>query len=129
MRKLRLKDLYKKITLSLQLPSPDNYVSLILNEKVRAENVSLEMTDELRSLGSYEETISGNPCWVIPASGDAEMGKLLAKLRDLGFLFVDETGGWPPAAVFRDLRDRGYIDGEFQAVTWQCPGKWWIHKS
>jgi hypothetical protein len=129
MKMLRLKNLLKKLTDSIQHPAPNNYVSLILKEKIRVKRVSKNNIDELKILGGYIESISGDICWIIPASGKTELGKLLARLRDLGFLFADEPGGWPPAAIFRDLRGRGYVDGDFQAVTWHGPGKWRIYKS
>ena len=121
------KSLFEKIIASGRVSNPSNYVSLILDGKVRARGVTPEIVGELKVLGGYEESIEGDLCWIIPASGDMELGKLLAKLRDQGFIFADEPGGWPPAAVIRDLRDRGYFGGDFQAVTWFRPGKYRIY--
>ena len=107
--------------------TPSNYVSLILENKVRVEGVTADLARELEILGGYEETIAGELCWVIQATGPDTLGELLEKLRDQGFLFADGPAGWPPAEVFRDLRDRGHIEGDFQAVTWYGPGKWRVY--
>jgi hypothetical protein len=103
---------------------PDNYVSAIINGQIRIKRAAPELIPLLRSMGGSEQQIAQESVWVLNAISDQMVAILLSQLRDLGVLFADQPSGWPPAAVFEELRDKGYIQGEFQAVTWQRPGQW-----
>jgi hypothetical protein len=57
----------------------------------------------------------------IPYASDEELGAILEALRDAELPLADAPDGWPPAAVFQDLRDRGITHGSFVAITWSGP--------
>lgn len=61
--------------------------------------------------------------WRLRFGADIELASVLSLLRDAGFAFAGATTGWPPAAVFEDLRRRGLIRGDFTEVVWAGPGK------
>ena len=102
---------------------PQTYVSLILNAKIRIERVASDIEGELTKLGD-QSVIEGGEIWTVPYHGDEHLAKLLDQLNRLGVLFVDHPAGWPPAAIFRDLRKRGLLRGSFKTVSWTGPGKW-----
>jgi hypothetical protein len=61
--------------------------------------------------------------WRVRYADDAELATALALLRDAGFAFAGAPGGWPPAAVFEHLRERGPVRGRFTEVVWAGPRK------
>jgi hypothetical protein len=67
--------------------------------------------------------------WTIPYETDEELAKLLDRLNRLKTLFVDQPAGWPPAAIFRDLRKRGLVHGSFKTVSWRGRSKWFVRTS
>lgn len=108
----------------LRKKAPKNYVTLIQDETIRVENVSSEFESLLLSLGGQKEKLEDKSVWILRATDDSAIGKVLGKLRDCGAVFESSPGGWPPAAVFSNLRDQGLIQGEFQEVIWTGPGRW-----
>lgn len=48
---------------------------------------------------------------------DAELAGVLTSLRDEGLPFLNAGSGWPPGAVFADLRDRGLVHGPYNAIV------------
>jgi hypothetical protein len=110
-----------------QAAQPDNYIDLILGTKVRVMNVQPPVAQTLAGLGGATTQVDGRPAWEIKAADDAALAALLQQLRDLGVLFVNEPAGWPPAAIFADLRARGLVQGQYQEITWRGPGQWSIY--
>lgn len=107
---------------------PVNYIRHIQNGKVVIANVTVDLIADLTAL---EAEISLDPrndfqqaTMFVAPNTDEELAKLLMRLRDLNLLFVDSPAGWPPAAVFQDLRDKGQVSGEIQVVTWHGKGQW-----
>ena len=58
--------------------------------------------------------------------GEASLAEVFAVLRDLGIAFEGAPSGWPPAEIFADLRDRGFITGSYRDLTFRGPGAWEI---
>ena len=56
---------------------PNNYVSLVLDGKVRVEQVSTDLQKYIIDLGAKEEIINEEICWVFDVSGDEDLGILL----------------------------------------------------
>jgi len=52
------------------------------------------------------------------------IGQLLEQLRDQGFAFLDVPNGWPPAAVFSQLRETGKVSGQYTTISFRGPGAW-----
>jgi hypothetical protein len=103
---------------------PRNCVSNVQDGEVRIENAAPEIAGELQAIGGMEKLLGDRTVWVIHTTDDEGLGRTLGRLRDIGFLFVDQPGGWPPAAVFDELRDRGLVRGSFDSVNWINPAQW-----
>ena len=103
---------------------PDNYVSLILDRKVRLKRVSPESVKFVQSLGGNQETISDEECWIIEYQDDHGLGELLGILRDHDFLFVGGPSGWSPSAIFMELREKGFVSGDCPEVIWLDKSQW-----
>lgn len=52
--------------------------------------------------------------------------KPLDQLNRIGVLFAGGSDGWPPSAIFEDLRGKGLLRGPFKEVASTGPGKWFI---
>jgi hypothetical protein len=102
---------------------PPTFVSVILvgDNEVTVEAGPDVDTRTLRALGGRRSLLNRRT-WTFPARDDEALGTLLHALRDLGVAFAWEPSGWPPAAVFAHLRDRGLVQGTIKAVTWRAPG-------
>ena len=102
---------------------PPTHVSLILvgDNEVKVEAGSDVDPKALRALGARRSLLS-RATWTFPARDDQALGALLHELRDLGVAFAWQPSGWPPAAVFAHLRDRGMVQGPIKAITWRAPG-------
>ena len=99
------------------------YVSSIL---VGDNQVTLEAgpgadARALRALGGRRHLIRRR-MWTFAGRDEHALGALLHALRDMGVAFAWAPSGWPPAAVFAHLRDRGLVEGRIRAVTWRSPG-------
>jgi hypothetical protein len=55
--------------------------------------------------------------WIIPAETQTDLLSVLTDLRDSGVPFLDLPAGWPPAAVFEQMREEGKLSWTFTAVT------------
>jgi hypothetical protein len=103
--------------------SPQNLVTLIL-KNIRLENVSTNNIDRIKGIGAYEGKVSDKTVWILDYVDEHELAKKLHELNILGFLFVGEPAGWPPAAIFDHLREKKLLDDNFKEVTWRGPGDW-----
>ncbi|MEG8065285.1 hypothetical protein KRM18_15070 [Xanthomonas hortorum pv. gardneri] len=50
-----------------------------------------------------------------------ELSEILSLLQSLQIPFADAPAGWPPAAVFAQLRDQGLVQGAITTVAWVAP--------
>jgi len=75
----------------------------------------------LRILGGSRDLFRQR--WRLRAETDEQLAGLLAALRDNSFAFAGATSGWPPAEVFREMRDRGHLEGMFDEIVWRAPNE------
>ena len=61
-------------------------------------------------------------------TSEPELANILSALRDQGVAFVSAEAGWPPAAVFEQLRTRGLLSGTYEELLFSGPGKWSIRQ-
>ena len=108
------------------MPPPN--VSLISTDTIRIENVSDNLLDSLKNLGAKESTTNNEAVWIIHFGDDNDLAEKLQLLNQLGVLFAGEPSGWPPAAIFEDLRERKLVDGSFNEISWTGPGKWFVRE-
>jgi hypothetical protein len=106
--------------------NPQNLVVNILGEKIYLKNMSSQMIDAIRELGAFQKEIAGEQVWLINCIDDEELTKKLHELNRMGFLFVGESAGWPPAEVFDYFRKKKLLSGKFKEVQWRGPGDWFI---
>jgi len=111
---------------SHQPPAPQNLVLDILNHKIYLENMTSQMIEAVKELGAFQKEVAGEPIWLINYDDDADLAKKLYELNNLGFLFVGEPGGWPPAEIFKKLREKKLTEGNFKEVRWRGLGDWFI---
>ena len=100
---------------------PPSYVSSILvgdNEVTLEASTDVDARD-LQALGGRRQLLRRRT-WVFPGRDESSLGALLHGLRDLGVAFGWEPSGWPPAAVFAHLRDRGVVHGTIKAIAWRA---------
>jgi hypothetical protein len=107
---------------------PQNFVSNILNHKIYLENMEDQSITAVKKIGAFQDKIAGRPVWLINYAGDDELAKKLHELNEIGFLFVGEPAGWPPAAIFDHLREKKLLNDNFKEVTWHRPGNWVIRE-
>jgi len=60
---------------------------------------------------------------LIPYSSKQGLAAALTSLQQLGIPFGHEPAGWPPAAVFQQLRSEGLVTGSIKTVCWRSPSK------
>lgn len=111
-RRLRGKLIQEQPSLGLIV----NFVSAILSESVKVA-VAEPSPPELQALGASVNDGVAN----IPFTSKSELATTLTALQGAGFLFADEPAGWPPAAVFQQLRDESLVSGSIRTVSWTGP--------
>ncbi len=121
---LRLRLLRKDLHLASSLP-PD-CITLILGDRITVKNASLGLIPFPRSLDPDREPQTPGGTWVLTARDEAAVAHVLEQLRDGGAVFVGGDAGWPPAAIFHDLRDRGLAAGSFNEVVWKAKNEWTV---
>jgi hypothetical protein len=57
-------------------------------------------------------------------SDRTDLARLLTRLRDLGVAMGGGQHGWPPAAVFSDLRSNGLVAGPYDELIFSGPSTW-----
>jgi len=71
----------------------------------------------------------GDGLLAVPIPAGGHVGSLLELLRDRGFAFLGVPHGWPPAAVFEQLRDAGKVSGKYDAISFSAPGRWHVRQA
>ncbi len=107
-----------------------DYVSGVGNHVIRVISTSASLRQKLREINTERDLLAGLfyggrilSNWKIRFDDDEDLGRLFVVLRDLGFCFLGQPHGWPPAAIFEELRSRGLIDGSFKEISWHGRGR------
>jgi len=95
-----------------------NYVCAVQSKSVKVA-ISGSVPPELRALGAQIDDGVAQ----LPFTSQSELAAVLTCLQHAGIPFVDEPAGWPPAAVFQQLRDESLVSGEIRTISWTAPGK------
>lgn len=96
-----------------------NYIEAIQGNEVLLVCRDLQAEAGVKALGAKRDFGWGR--WAIPYGSRHELAAVLSGLQALGFLFADQPHGWPPAAVFDQLRDEGLMKGKVKRVAWKGP--------
>ena len=95
-----------------------NYVSAVLSMSIEITTPEVLPT-ELQVLGAHTDEKGTH----LPFTSKTELAAALTALQQAEFLFVDEIAGWPPTAVFQQLRDEDFVNGVVRTVSWVRPGE------
>ncbi|MBB4130816.1 hypothetical protein [Xanthomonas sp. 3075] len=57
----------------------------------------------------------------LPFHSHQELAEIFSLLQSLQIPFTDTPAGWPPAAVFAQLRDQGLVQGAITTIAWTRP--------
>lgn len=96
-----------------------DYVEAVLTNSVRIYCAPGPLLTELLALGATSSSRGAD----IPFNSKQGLATVLGQLQKLQFPFADALAGWPPAAVFAELRDEGLVHGSITAVSWSSPDK------
>jgi hypothetical protein len=97
------------------------YVSSVLKDIVTIKSVGDDGATLPEDLPSPEGV---PPAVSVPFNGKVDLATLLGRLRDHGVALGGDHSGWPPAAVFEDLRDQGLVTGPYMELMFRGLGKW-----
>lgn len=92
-----------------------NHVSAVLDQHVHVICDSAMRQTLLMRGSSMQDRIS------LSFKGSEELAEILSLLQSLQIPFADAPAGWPPAAVFAHLRDRGLVQGTITTVARVAP--------
>ena len=106
----------------LDLPVIASHVEHVQGGLVRVNATDPASRELVRSLGA-SGSLLGRDSFTLPYDSDEALARLLTVLRDAGFALGHQAHGWPPSAIFEDLRDRGLVSGTFLAISWTGPGE------
>jgi hypothetical protein len=104
------------------MPQPLNYVSWIGNGRIDMVCREHALRRQLKLLGGKRRLLRRRR-WILAYENEMKLAETLSALRDLGLAFVGDVGGWPPSAVFSDLRSKGLLHGDHQELLWEGPAK------
>lgn len=102
---------------------PKCVVQDVQNERVVVRCADSQCLALLLSLGGKA---SGDGLYVYQCGNDLDMAILFEKLRDHGVAFQGGQSGWPPAAIFVRLREKGLLRDPFQEAVFGGPKRGWI---
>lgn len=91
-----------------------NYVSAIFNESVRIVT-SGPIPPDIEVLAANLNSGEAH----LPFSSKQNLAEVLTALQRAKFFFSDEPAGWPPAAVFQQLREESLVSGKVLTVSWK----------
>ena len=55
---------------------------------------------------------------VVNYSCEQELATIISTLQKLDVPFSDQLAGWPPAAVFDFLKEKGIVSGSIKRISW-----------
>ena len=98
-----------------------DYVEAVLTNVVQISCTSQRLRDLLLSNGA----IADNDTFHLRLTFDSkhQLASILSQLQGLDFPFSNQPAGWPPAAVFLQLRDDHLVQGSIKTIVWHGPQK------
>jgi len=79
-------------------------------------------SEKVKSLGG-KRRLSSPMNWTLQYTSETELASHLSELRDAQFAMAGSLSGWPPSAIFEQLRDKRVLAGKFSEIMWAGPGK------
>jgi hypothetical protein len=99
--------------------------SISFVESISDSEVSVKCRDDtaaelVKSLGG-KRALLASAIWKLHYSSEVELASHLSALRDARIAMAGSLVGWPPAAIFEQLRDNGKLTGKFIEIMWSKP--------
>lgn len=101
---------------------PLSYVESISDSEITVVCGDKTAEKQVQSIGG-KQTFLPPRKWKVHYTSEDQLASLLATLRDVQVAMAGSLSGWPPAAVFEQLRDKGKIAGGFTEIMWSKPDK------
>jgi hypothetical protein len=100
---------------------PNFYVADVQSHRVLLRSFRKEIS-EAPPMEARRDS-SDPQLWIISAETKQAQISILTALRDSSISMLDLPAGWPPAAVFEQLRDENKVGGKYIAVTFMGADK------
>jgi hypothetical protein len=99
-----------------------SYVGNITESKIEVVCADPLAVRTVRSLGGRQALLFFGG-WSLHYSSKRELAAHLAALRDARFAMAGGPAGWPPAAIFEEIRAEGKLVGTFVEICWLGSGE------
>jgi len=99
-----------------------SFVESISDSEIHVVCRSESAVQQVKSLGGRRTLLSSEK-WKLRYDSEAVLAAHLSVLRDAEIAMAGALGGWPPAAVFEQLREQGKLSGKFVEIMWKRPGE------
>ena len=93
-----------------------DHVEAVLVDLISVRCAPGPLLIELKAMGSASELGVS-----IPYGSKQDLAAAFTRLQKLQVPFGDSPSGWPPAAVFSQLRDEGLVHGSIATISWLAP--------
>jgi len=92
-----------------------DHVAGVLAKAISIRCSSEALRASLTQLGAVDE----EGIVLVPYDSKQSLAAAFTALQQLGVPVGDELAGWPPAAVFQQLRSEGLVTGSIKTVSWR----------
>lgn len=99
-----------------------SYVESISSAEIVVVCRDAAAEEQLKAMGG-KQTLFPPRKWKIRYVSEDQLASSLATLRDAQVAMAGSLSGWPPSAVFQQLRERGKLAGKFTEIMWSKPEK------
>jgi len=100
------------------MKDPQNIVLSIQKNKIVVSCSDESKIKILKQMGAKRK-IFDHKMWIITYDSKKELSGNFVCLRDSGFVFAGEPGGWSPSSIFLKFKEEGYIEGRAMEVIWK----------
>ena len=104
-----------------------SYVGNITESEIKMVCSDSLAARAVRSLGGRQAFLFFGG-WKLHYSSKGELAAHLAALRDAQFAMAGGPAGWPPAAIFEEMRAQGKLVGKFVEICWLGSGETMLTK-
>lgn len=99
---------------------PD-YIDAVQNDQVIVKSKELDKIQFLIELGFKKKWFSVDEFYMKYRS-EKDLAGIFSLLNTKGFIFASDSNGWPPAAIFEYLREKGLVKGSIKKILWKGRG-------
>ena len=100
-----------------------DFVSFIHVSHVSVHAETPALREHILNIGGF---LSQESEIAVNYSCEQELANIISMLQKLEISFSDQLAGWPPAAVFDYLKDKGMVSGSIKRISWLNPKEYVI---